>query len=559
MLVAGVRHWRRSLQLRVVTITLVCSALVVAGFGLVVAQRVTDGLVDAKRDAALGQMESGRRHAQQQLSVLAAHDDPNLKPTLLSLISTLSNVPGRAGEFDVVLDSSDPGISVDPVTTNNAAERYVPKGLHRMVASSGLYGFQFTRANPDGGGMRPYLVVGTPVKLDWGTFELFYLFPLDEETEADSRVRETVLIAGVALVLLLALLAWLVTQLVVSPVRIAARTAQRLSAGLLHERMQVRGEDELATLATSFNQMAGNLQQQIVQLEELSRLQRRFTSDVSHELRTPLTTVRMAADVLHAARGDFRTDVARSAELLQVELDRFEDLLGDLLEISRFDAGFAHLEPEALDVTSIALRVVDLLAPLARRQGVRVEVMAPTEPVIAEVDGRRVERILRNLIDNAIEHGDGKPVVVSVASDQDAVAVLVRDQGIGLRPGDEKQVFNRFWRADPSRARQTGGSGLGLSISLEDARLHGGWLEAAGAVGKGSQFRLTLPVRAGGRLVSSPLRFLVDAAPGPFRDRAADPGPAEGVQPGPGEADPGAGFERRELDPDEAGMARHDN
>ncbi|MGH3750057.1 MAG: hypothetical protein ACRDT8_21960, partial [Micromonosporaceae bacterium] len=196
VLVAGVRHWRRSLQLRVVTITLVCSALVVAGFGLVVAQRVTDGLVDAKRDAALGQMESGRRHAQQQLSVLAAHDDPNLKPTLLSLISTLSNVPGRAGEFDVVLDSSDPGISVDPVTTNNAAERYVPKGLHRMVASSGLYGFQFTRANPDGGGMRPYLVVGTPVKLDWGTFELFYLFPLDEETEADSRVRETVLIAG---------------------------------------------------------------------------------------------------------------------------------------------------------------------------------------------------------------------------------------------------------------------------------------------------------------------------------------------------------------------------
>ncbi len=128
--------------------------------------------------------------------------------------------------------------------------------------------------------------------------------------------------------------------------------------------------------------------------------------------------------------------------------------------------------------------------------------------MIAEVDSRRVERILRNLIGNAVEHGEKKPVLVTLAMDESAVAVTVRDHGVGLKTGEEKLVFNRFWRADPSRARQTGGTGLGLSISLEDARLHGGWLEAWGAPHKGAQFRLTLPIRAGDRLVSSPLRLV---------------------------------------------------
>jgi two-component system sensor histidine kinase MtrB len=132
--------------------------------------------------------------------------------------------------------------------------------------------------------------------------------------------------------------------------------------------------------------------------------------------------------------------------------------------------------------------------------------------VIAEIDPRRIERVLRNLIGNAVEHSEGKPVCVTLAMDEPAVAVTVRDRGVGLRPGEEKLVFNRFWRADPSRTRQTGGSGLGLSISLEDARLHGGWLESWGATGQGAQFRLTLPVRAGDRLVSSPLRLVPEDA-----------------------------------------------
>jgi two-component system, OmpR family, sensor histidine kinase MtrB len=361
-----------------------------------------------------------------------------------------------------------------------------------------------------------YLVYGSPVPTRFGQLELYYLVPLNRQDATAADARATVLATGVALVLLLGLLAALVTRLVVTPVRVAARTAQRLSAGLLDQRMVVDGEDDLALLAASFNQMATNLQRQILRLEEMSRLQRRFTSDVSHELRTPLTTVRMAADLIFAERDEFDPAVARSAELLQAELDRFEELLTDLLEISRFDAGFAMLDSEPTDLVPVVHRVADRLAGLAERVGVTIELAVPTTPVIAEVDPRRVERVLRNLVGNAVEHGEAKPVVITLGVDQTAVAVTVRDHGVGLKPGEEKLVFNRFWRADPSRARQTGGTGLGLSISLEDARLHGGWLEAWGAPGQGAQFRLTLPVRSGDRLTTSPLRLVPADATLPF-------------------------------------------
>jgi two-component system sensor histidine kinase MtrB len=276
--------------------------------------------------------------------------------------------------------------------------------------------------------------------------------------------------------------------------------------------------------------MAENLQRHILRLEEMSRLQRRFTSDVSHELRTPLTTVRMAADLIFTEREKFDPPVARSAELLQAELNRFEGLLSELLEISRFDAGFAVLDAEPADLGPLVSRVIDRLAPVAARAGVTLDFDLPKEPIVAEVDVRRVERILRNLIGNAIEHGDGKPVKVRLAERAGAAAMTVRDRGVGLKPGEDKLVFNRFWRADPSRARHTGGTGLGLSISVEDARLHGGWLEAWGEPGQGAQFRLTIPVKAGDRLVSSPLR-LVPSDFRPPRDaglewRVAVSGPA---------------------------------
>ena len=317
-------------------------------------------------------------------------------------------------------------------------------------------------------------------------------------------LRYAVISTGVILVILLTFIAALVSRQVVTPVRAARRTAESIASGNLGDRMPVRGQDDLARLAASMNYMASELEKQITTLEELSAVQQRFVSDVSHELRTPLTTVRMAAEVLYEAREDFDPVSARSAELMQTELDRFEALLTDLLEISRFDAGVALLSTDVVDLNDVVSQVLDAHALLARSHGVSITVHSSGEAK-AEVDARRIERILRNLVVNAIEHSEGRPIEVLVASDQLAVAVAVRDHGVGFEASQAKQVFHRFWRADPARARTVGGSGLGLAIAMEDANLHGGWLTAWGRPGLGAQFRLTLPRRRGMVLRTSPL------------------------------------------------------
>ncbi len=331
---------------------------------------------------------------------------------------------------------------------------------------------------------------------------------------------------GLALVVLLAAIASLVTRWVVLPVRHAAQAAQRVSAGHLEERMQVLGVDDLAALATSFNEMAASLQAKLAELEDLSSVQRQFVSDVSHELRTPLSTIKMAADLLFESRKELDAAGGRSAELLQSQLERFEELLVDLLEISRYDAGAATLEADLVDVCDLVRRSADDAQQLAERKGSRIEFRLPATGCFAEVDRRRVERILRNILVNAVEHGEGKDVVVTADIDSAAVAVSVRDYGVGLRPGEQQRVFERFWRADPARARTTGGTGLGLAISLEDARLHGGWLQAWGERGKGSVFRLTLPRVVGQELAGSPLPLGPDEA-----EIAAGFGPANRTRP----------------------------
>jgi two-component system sensor histidine kinase MtrB len=284
--------------------------------------------------------------------------------------------------------------------------------------------------------------------------------------------------------------------------------------------MRARGEDDLARLAKSFNEMADSLQAQIRQLEGLSRVQQRFVSDVSHELRTPLTTIRMAADLIHDSRKGFDPAVSRSAELLHNELDRFEELLADLLEISRFDAGAAALDSDLTDLRATVARAVQSAQPIADRWGSTITVTADGR-CDAEIDARRVERILRNLIVNALEHGEGRPVEIAIAVNATAAAVTVRDHGVGLRPGEGALVFNRFWRADPARARTTGGTGLGLAISLEDARLHDGWLQAWGEPGEGSCFRLTLPRHTGTPIAEAPLPLRPADAADPQRDHVA--------------------------------------
>ncbi|MFD7439663.1 MtrAB system histidine kinase MtrB [Streptomyces sp. NPDC059861] len=514
------RLWRRNIQLKVVVTTLLMSLGVVLLLGFVVIGQVRNGLLDAKVKASQSQATGGFAVARQRADEAASGtgEDPstvvdgrssqNVIQWMSDLVSSLSS--GGQGAFDVVTlpagDNSGGGRGprasggVDPNTS-------VPEALRERVNSSPTAAQSYTRIVYSGDkGSQPALVIGKEVNDPNGDpYQLYYLFPLTQEEKSLSLVKGTLATAGLFVVVLLGAIAWLVVRQVVTPVRMAAGIAERLSAGRLQERMKVTGEDDIARLGEAFNKMAQNLQLKIQQLEDLSRMQRRFVSDVSHELRTPLTTVRMAADVIHEARVDFDPVTARSAELLADQLDRFESLLADLLEISRFDAGAAALEAEPIDLREVVRRVVSGAEPLAERKGTHIRVVGDQQPVVAEADARRVERVLRNLVVNAVEHGEGKDVVVKLAAAGGAVAVAVRDYGVGLKPGEATRVFSRFWRADPARARTTGGTGLGLSIALEDARLHGGWLQAWGEPGGGSQFRLTLPRTADEPLRGSPI------------------------------------------------------
>jgi two-component system sensor histidine kinase MtrB len=508
--------WRRSLRVRVVATTVVLSLIVISLLGTFLVRRIADGLVDAKVDAALAQAGAGTREAQSAFDAADRTDDPNvLIPLADQLVRRLATSGGQAGRNEVLLVLS-PTNSGSPETrsavafdliASDADLSSIPVKLRAAVRDNPRQQWvSTTMRRPGGEGVVPAIAVGSRVFVQGvGLYELYYLFPLDNETASLSLVQRTLAVAGLALIALVGLIAYVVTRQVVTPVRMAARIAERLSAGRLEERMHVRGEDDLARLAASFNRMATNLQRQIRQLEDLSRVQRRFVSDVSHELRTPLTTVRMAADVIYEERTSFDPAVARSAELLQAQLDRFEALLADLLEISRFDAGAALLEADPVDLVELTRRVIDAHEPLAERKGSVMRLHGPAASCVAEVDNRRIERVLRNLVANAIEHGEGRPIDVYVGADAGAVAIAVRDHGVGLESGQAALVFNRFWRADPARARTTGGTGLGLSIALEDARLHEGWLQAWGEPDDGAQFRLTVPRRAGGTLESSPL------------------------------------------------------
>ncbi|MEV4468950.1 MtrAB system histidine kinase MtrB [Nonomuraea salmonea] len=515
--------WRRSLQLQVVTSTLVISVIVVVVLGTFLYGQIYRSVVDSSTQSATNEAFTDRLQIADALA--PETDDPaqstdSGKQGVVNRLDEVMNTVAGTGEdgsgkrYDVlILNLTTPGESR---ASGNVVPANVPEGLKQSLRRNiknhrfdkTVASIQTIKFSGESQPRLTFVVVGAVHQPDGRNYEVYHFFPMTEEEEMLSNVRLAIVVVGLGLVMLLAAIAYLVARQVVTPVRLARQAAERLAAGKLDERLKVRGEDDLARLANSFNEMAANLALKIHQLEELSQVQRQFVSDVSHELRTPLTTVRMAADLLYDAREDFDPMASRSAELMQAQLERFESMLADLLEISRYDAGAATLDLDPVDIRDVVLRAIGDSEALAERHSTRFELRLPNEPCMAEIDNRRVERILRNLLFNAIEHGEGRDIVVTVGADRDAVAVAVRDHGIGLKTGEETMVFDRFWRADPSRARTIGGTGLGLAISREDATLHGGWLQAWGQPGEGSQFRLTLPRTAGADLKGSPLSLV---------------------------------------------------
>lgn len=498
---APARWWSRSLSFRVVTNSVLAALAVFGITGWLLVDQSTRGILEAKTDQSVSEASAVLEGMQASLR------DADLRTSTvnerLTLLARDAASRGNVGsQYEVVISGP-----VSDIRSAGVDVGSVPGPIREAVLGGGqdLFTTPTTIRFTDGRTARAGLVVGGALLAPGsGRYPVYFLFGMEQEQKTLEVVQRSALTAAVVFLPLITGLMYLISLQALRPIRAARVASERIAAGHLDERMQIRGADDLAGLGRSMNHMADELGRKIQQLENLSLVQRQFVSDVSHELRTPLTTVRMAADVLYDGRGAFDAVTRRSAELLKGELDRFEYLLTELLEISRFDAGAAELQVDEVDLVQIIEAEVAAHQPLADAYATRILLEAPDE-VRCWVDPRRVRRIISNLLSNAIEHGEGKDVQLMIRASDDAVAVTVRDHGVGFSAAQAHQVFTRFWRADPSRQRTVGGSGLGLSIALEDAQLHGGWLNAWGRPGHGAQFRLTLPLVAGGSVVDSPL------------------------------------------------------
>ncbi|MEU4386503.1 MtrAB system histidine kinase MtrB [Promicromonospora sp. NPDC023805] len=507
----AVAQWRSSMQLRVVTTALAIGLAAIVVLGLYLSTSVRDGIYEQRLAAIDREAARLTEQVSKSFSDTATTSDGELQILLKDSIATLAATGGSTAEEYFLLHEMGTTVRVsDIVTRSDLTDVIITDEVREAnLASDGdqvlqAVGIPSRVAN---GMASPGVIVGSTVQAAPGAkYEIYYLYSLEPEQETLSFVHRVLLAGGFGMLALLGVVTWTMARQTVTPVTRAATVAERLAEGHLSERMPgARGTDEMASLARSFNEMAESLQDQIRRMEELSAMQRRFVSDVSHELRTPLTTIRMASEIIHESRHQMDEDAARSAELLLGQIDRFESLLADLLEISRFDAGAAVLDAERRDLRDVVMSVVEQAAPLARTKDVRVSVRLPDASAAADFDPRRIERILRNLVVNAIEHAEERPVEVTVAEDDRTVAVVVRDYGVGMTKQEVEHVFDRFWRADPARARTTGGSGLGLAIALEDAHLHAGRLDAWGRPGQGASFRLTLPRSAGVQIAEPPV------------------------------------------------------
>ncbi|MDR6866359.1 two-component system sensor histidine kinase MtrB [Microbacterium resistens] len=486
-------RWRRSLRFRTLVATLALTSVAILVTCVVMALAIQTNLWESRKQQALDDAQRAVADTQATLfSASVESDRASLQRLMRSTVDRVSS-SSRIAAF-----------RIDDSPSDVAPSDFYKSGLSKDVLSDQL--IQRVSQSPDQQWWQPLaltdaegrehagIVVGQQISIpDAGAYGLYIAYDLSDTEQTLLLVQSSLWVSGAVLVAIIAIIAWFALRSVVQPIVEVSETSARFAAGDFTVRLPVRGEDELATLGRSFNAMADSIEAQIKELGELSMVQQRFVSDVSHELRTPLTTIRLAAEMLNDRREDFDPSTARAAELLHAQVQRFDTLLADLLEISRYDAGSVQLEREATSLAHLAEDLMDEMTPLAAGHGTELRFVAPGGHTPVDMDPRRVRRILRNLIGNAIEHGEGHPIVITVDSNQHAVAVGVRDSGMGMAAADVERVFDRFWRADPSRQRTIGGTGLGLSIALGDARLHGGTLGVWSEAGSGTNFVLTLP------------------------------------------------------------------
>ena len=500
----------QSLATKVILSTVLLSLGVISLTGSALNSRLSDGIRSVSLDSALTEARFTFFNAQYQLILSQGKSVEERKQVIAGLVVEATTQDVNEDSRDIILlkfpNEKNARVSYE-MASALVDPKSVPESLRERVRASKEAQYEYAQNRYLNSLTTDALFVGEPIKIPGGgMYEMYVVFTLNTQAETLTLIRNSLIFTGFALIFLIGLITWLVVRQVVRPVRDAARIANQFTDGDFSQRMQVGSQDEMASLAHSYNEMAQSIEQQISRLENLSRVQQRFVSDVSHELRTPLTTLRMASEVIYNQRTTFDPVVARSSELLAAQIDRFERLLEDLLEVSRFDAEVAVLEPVDFDVVNLVKRcVADFeLGEVPTDSGIRIEPQSPSIQIKADI--RRVERILRNLLSNALDHADGKEIVVTICATESEMAIGVRDFGPGLDQSALIRVFDRFWRADPSRARIRGGTGLGLSISLEDARLHNGELDAWGRPGKGAHFVLTLPRVAGEQIQGRPIK-----------------------------------------------------
>ncbi len=467
--------------------------IVILGFAI--STQVRASVFDAAVETNIEQFSTDVQLAQDRF----ASSSPSVGRTqevANGLVSSMYD-PARGVLGAVLLRSPDqPPVATqifEPATASATRVRsLVSPELRDIVRESDEIGWQSTGI-PDADSLLPGIVVGTTLEIPGsGTYELYAAYSLENQQDLISTTIRVMWISVAALLVILGFVTWAVMRWVLSPVRQASANARQLADGEFDTRMEVRGSDEIAQLATSFNQMAESLETQFTQMERISKVQTEFVSAVSHELRSPVTTVRMAGQLIYDNRDDLPPSLKRAAELQYNQLLNLDATLADLLEISRYDAGGVTLATELANIGDLVEEVIEVSEPLAHSNGVRVTYEASGDTT-AEIEPRRVRRLARNLLVNALEHAEGRPVNVVVTANDTAVAIMVQDHGIGISDEQIRHVFDRFWRADSSRVRKSGGTGLGLTIAREDAQIHGGTLEVAGELGVGSTFLLTLP------------------------------------------------------------------
>ena len=505
------RLWCESLQFRALATAGVLMFLSFLAVGWSLSSQIATSLFENQKSQALQESISGFRNVQSVLKSSEMRSDSEIRRNVSRTLTVLdAGASGKRSWILVPLEGQGKqGFIPEQSSDKSLNSSSIPTDFKNTVRDrDGVYWQTSTITTFENNRERTYpvLIVGTHVSIAQNpSYGLFTVYDMTDSSETIAHINFVLFGGFCALLTVVLSVVWFVTRFVVRPITQTAITAERLAAGDLDQRVSVKGEDQAARLGISFNRMADSLQEKIVQLERLSTLQQRFVSDVSHELRTPLSTVRLGTELLYDSRENMTPMQVRSVELLHGQVDRFQSMLADLLEISRFDAGSAMLTIDTEDFIQVLSNILQEALPHLERTNTKLNVHTNHESIMVDMDRVRIERVLRNLLYNAIEHGESRPIDVYVDANATNLGIAVRDHGIGLSEDEAVQVFNRFWRADTSRKRTLGGTGLGLSIAAEDVRLHGGTLEAWGEKGRGACFTMNLPLVHGAPLGESPV------------------------------------------------------